>query len=148
MAKDHKEAAEHLKAAAKSGQITKDQLAAAERIHAVLRRATLEYEVERYEKRAREILKEEGYPADWDEMSAGRRDAEAPSRRAVDAEDILFRARHTLKYTEKNESKSAAWNAILMTRAAMRADLPEYDKALVREYQSSNAKKKVAVKAP
>lgn len=72
--------------------MAENQKALTERLKAALQKMTLEYEVERYEKHAREILREEGYPADWDELSAGHRDVEAPSQRARDAEDILLRA--------------------------------------------------------
>lgn len=122
--------------------MAQDQKEITERIKAHMKIMTLDYEIDRYEKRAREILSEAGYPIEWEQLRARLAEEAAAPQRVREAEDMLLRARNTREYAEKNDAKSAAWNAILMTRAAMRADLPQYDKALVSEYQHSNAKKR------
>lgn len=122
--------------------MAEDRKEIAEAIKATMGTMTLEYELDRYERRAYQILAEEGYPADYAELAEQIYHDESVPQRARDAQRVLTRVMSVRHNVEKGDAESSAWSAIILARVAMRADLPEYDKALVSEYQSSNAKKK------
>jgi hypothetical protein len=120
-----------------------------ERIKTSFRNIRLESLLEQYEQHALDILEHHGYRVrSWSElMDALDGNAEVPEP-VANARSVLLRA-NTVKYhINSNRAESAAWNAILLVRAAMRAGMPEIEELLEKERQSDTGKRKKGKEGP